>query len=387
MPEKLHAVLALANGKIFTGHGLGAVGSARGELVFNTAMTGYQEILTDPSYRQQVVLLTYPHIGNTGINEEDYESGSMQAEGLVLRDYSPIYSNYRAQTSLEQFLLDEGKSAIYNIDTRALTRLLRDSGSQNCCLRVYEHQRSHTREADHAREAELALSEARAFAGLENADLAADASCTDAHHYQQSAWRLGSGFGNNADGKLVAVIDYGTKRNILRLLNARGLRVLVLPASSDIAAVRLSSAAGVVLSNGPGDPKSCGYAIELARALLAERIPTLGICLGHQILGLALGARTMKMKHGHHGANHPVQELASGKVFISSQNHGFCLSDKDLPEHISITHRSLFDNSIQGLRSAAYPALSFQGHPEANPGPVEMEQLFDDFAALLNSNN
>ena len=248
MPEKLHAVLALANGKTFTGSGLGAVGSARGELVFNTAMTGYQEILTDPSYRQQVVLLTYPHIGNTGINDEDYESDSMQAEGLVLRDYSPIYSNYRAQTSLEQFLLHEGKSAIYNIDTRALTRLLRDSGSQNCCLRVYDH----TREADHAREAELALSEARAFSGLENADLAADASCSDAHHYQQSAWRLGSGFGNNASGKLVAVIDYGTKRNILRLLNARGLRVLVLPASSDIAAVRASSAAGVVLSNGPG---------------------------------------------------------------------------------------------------------------------------------------
>ena len=380
MPEKLHAVLALANGDTFPGTGLGAVGSARGELVFNTAMTGYQEILTDPSYRQQVVLLTYPHIGNTGINDEDYESDTMQAEGLVLRDYSPIYSNYRAQTSLEQFLLQEGKSAIYNIDTRALTRLLRYSGSQNCCLRVYEHN-------DHAREAELALSEARAFAGLENADLAADASCSDAHHYQQSAWRLGSGFGNNAGGKLVAVIDYGTKRNILRLLNARGLRVLVLPASSDIAAVRASSAAGVVLSNGPGDPKSCAYAIELARTLLKERIPTLGICLGHQILGLALGARTMKMKHGHHGANHPVQELDSGKVFISSQNHGFCLSDKDLPEHISITHRSLFDNSIQGLRSAAYPALSFQGHPEANPGPVEMEQLFDDFAALLNSND
>ena len=380
MPEKLHAVLALANGKIFTGTGLGAIGSARGELVFNTAMTGYQEILTDPSYRQQVVLLTYPHIGNTGINDEDYESDSMQAEGLVLRDYSPIYSNYRAQTSLEQFLQKHGKSAIYNIDTRALTRLLRDTGSQNCCLRVYEHN-------DHTREAELALSEARAFAGLENADLAAAASCSDAHHYQQSAWRLGSGFGNNSDGNLVAVIDYGTKRNILRLLNARGLRVLVLPASSDIAAVRASSAAGVVLSNGPGDPKSCAYAIELARSLLAERIPTLGICLGHQILGLALGARTMKMKHGHHGANHPVQEQAGGKVFISSQNHGFCLSDKDLPEHISITHRSLFDNSIQGLRSAAYPALSFQGHPEANPGPVEMEQLFDDFAALLNSNN
>ena len=378
MPQKLHAVLALANGNTFTGTGLGTVGSARGELVFNTAMTGYQEILTDPSYRQQVVLLTYPHIGNTGINDEDYESDSMQAEGLVLRDYSPIYSNYRAQISLEQFLLQEGKSAIYNIDTRALTRLLRDSGSQNCCLRVYEH-------VDHARESELALSEARAFTGIENADLAAEASCPEAHHYQQSAWRLGSGFGNNTDGKLVAVIDYGTKRNILRLLNARGLRVLVLPASSDIAAVRASSALGVVLSNGPGDPKSCAYAIELARALLAERIPTLGICLGHQILGLALGARTMKMKHGHHGANHPVQELADGKVFISSQNHGFCLSDKDLPEHISVTHRSLFDNSIQGLRSAAYPALSFQGHPEANPGPLEMEQLFDDFAALLNS--
>ena len=378
--SKLHAVLALAGGKIFNGTGLGAVGSARGELVFNTAMTGYQEILTDPSYRQQVVLLTYPHIGNTGINDEDYESDSMQAEGLVLRDYSPIYSNYRAQTSLEQFLQKHGKSAIYNIDTRALTRLLRDTGSQNCCLRVYEHN-------DHTREAELALSEARAFTGLENADLAAAASCSDAHHYQQSAWRLGSGFGNNSDGNLVAVIDYGTKRNILRLLNARGLRVLVLPASSDIAAVRASSAAGVVLSNGPGDPKSCAYAIELARSLLAERIPTLGICLGHQILGLALGARTMKMKHGHHGANHPVQEQAGGKVFISSQNHGFCLSDKDLPEHISITHRSLFDNSIQGLRSAAYPALSFQGHPEANPGPVEMEQLFDDFAALLNSSN
>ena len=378
--SKLHAVLALAGGKIFTGTGLGAVGSARGELVFNTAMTGYQEILTDPSYRQQVVLLTYPHIGNTGINDEDYESDSMQAEGLVLRDYSPIYSNYRAQTSLEQFLQKHGKSAIYNIDTRALTRLLRDTGSQNCCLRVYEHN-------DHTREAELALSEARAFAGLENADLAAAASCSDAHHYQQSAWRLGSGFGNNSDGNLVAVIDYGTKRNILRLLNARGLRVLVLPASSDIAAVRASSAAGVVLSNGPGDPKSCAYAIELARGLLEERIPTLGICLGHQILGLALGARTMKMKHGHHGANHPVQELAGGKVFISSQNHGFCLSDKDLPEHISITHRSLFDNSIQGLRSAAYPALSFQGHPEANPGPVEMEQLFDDFAALLGNSD
>ena len=376
----MNSVLALESGKVFFGRGLGALTQACGELIFNTAMTGYQEILTDPSYRKQIVLLTYPHIGNTGINTADYESSSMQAEALVLRDYPRVYSNYRANTSLDKFLRAEGKGAICDIDTRALTRLLRNEGAQNACLRTFEHD-------DSASEASEALAAARACPSLEGADLAHDAGCNQAYKSDQSDWCLDTGAyrQGSAAGVCVAVIDYGVKNNIIRLLNARGARVTVLPASSDIKAVRASGAQAVVLANGPGDPQSCDYAISLARQLLEARIPILGICLGHQILGLAMGARSEKMKFGHHGANHPVLEIATGKVFISSQNHGFCISREQLPEHIEITHRSLFDNSIQGLRSSAYPAIAFQGHPEASPGPMEMQQLFDDFMALASA--
>ena len=376
----MNSVLALESGKVFFGRGLGALTQACGELIFNTAMTGYQEILTDPSYRKQIVLLTYPHIGNTGINTADYESSSMQAEALVLRDYPRVYSNYRANTSLDAFLRAEGKGAICDIDTRALTRLLRNDGAQNACLRTFEHD-------DGASEASEALAAARACPSLEGTDLAHDAGCNQAYKSDQSDWCLDTGGyrQGSAAGVCVAVIDYGVKNNIIRLLNARGARVTVLPASSDIKAVEASGAQAVVLANGPGDPQSCDYAISLARQLLEARIPVLGICLGHQILGLAMGAHSEKMKFGHHGANHPVLEIATGKVFISSQNHGFCISREQLPEHIEITHRSLFDNSIQGLRSSAYPAIAFQGHPEASPGPMEMQQLFDDFMALTSA--
>lgn len=370
------AVLVLEDGTIFRGLSIGASGITVGEVVFNTAMTGYQEILTDPSYCRQLVTLTYPHIGNTGANVADQESGAIQAAGLIIRDLPLVASNFRSEQSLSEYLRAESAVAIADIDTRKLTRILRDRGAQNGCIM-----------AGSAIDEAEALKRARAFGGLKGLDLAKEVTTDSPFEWTQGSWRLGeSGAGELGDtgGDFhVVALDFGVKRNILRILVDLGCRVTVLPAQSSLSDVMAYDPDGIFLSNGPGDPEPCDYAIELARSVMTEGIPLFGICLGHQILALASGARTEKMKFGHHGANHPVQNLSDGTVMVTSQNHGFTVSEIDLPETLTVTHRSLFDRTLQGIARTDVPAYSFQGHPEASPGPHDAAALFAPFIAAM----
>ena len=370
------AVLVLEDGTIFRGLSIGASGTTVGEVVFNTAMTGYQEILTDPSYCRQLVTLTYPHIGNTGANAADQESGAIQAAGLIIRDLPLVASNFRSEQSLSEYLRAESAVAIADIDTRKLTRILRDRGAQNGCIM-----------AGSAIDEAEALKQARAFGGLKGLDLAKEVTTDSPFEWTQGSWRLGESDagepGDSAGDFHVVALDFGVKRNILRILVDLGCRVTVLPAQSSLSDVMAYDPDGIFLSNGPGDPEPCDYAIELARSAMTEGIPLFGICLGHQILALASGAQTEKMKFGHHGANHPVQNLADGTVMVTSQNHGFTVSETDLPETLTVTHRSLFDGTLQGIARTDLPAYSFQGHPEASPGPHDAAALFAPFIAAM----
>ena len=369
------AILALEDGSIFKGLAIGASGTSVGEVVFNTAMTGYQEILTDPSYARQIVTLTYPHIGNTGTTPEDEESGAIWAAGLVIRDLPLLASNYRNEQSLQAYLESRGIVAIADIDTRRLTRILREKGAQNGCLMA----------GDDVNEA-AALEQARTFAGLKGMDLAQEVTTGNSYQWREGSWAWNQGYSERADAELpwhVVAYDYGVKRNILRMLTDRGCRLTVVPAQTPAAAVLAMEPDGIFLSNGPGDPEPCTYAIEAIREILATDIPVFGICLGHQLLALASGARTVKMKFGHHGANHPVQNLDDGTVLITSQNHGFAVDEASLPESLRITHKSLFDGSLQGIHRSDKPAFSFQGHPEASPGPHDAAPLFDHFIELM----
>jgi carbamoyl-phosphate synthase small subunit len=370
--QKPPALLVLADGSVFRGTSIGAAGRTVGEVVFNTAMTGYQEILTDPSYAGQVVTLTYPHIGNTGTNREDFESRGVFAAGLVIRDLPLAASNWRLQETLAGFLASHGIVAIADIDTRRLTRLLRSKGAQNGCIVAGD--------ADE----KSALAAARAAPSMAGQDLAKVVSCKAPYEWTGGLWALGAGHKASAEARFhVVAFDYGVKHNILRHLAERGCRVTVLPAQAGARDALALKPDGVFLSNGPGDPEPCTYAIEAIREIVATGLPTFGICLGHQLLGLASGARTVKMKFGHHGANHPVQDLDTGRVFITSQNHGFAVDEKTLPANVRTTHKSLFDGSLQGIEYRDRPAFSFQGHPEASPGPREMSYLFDKFTALM----
>nr|WP_298413869.1 glutamine-hydrolyzing carbamoyl-phosphate synthase small subunit [uncultured Halomonas sp.] len=373
------AILALADGSVFHGSAIGADGQTSGEVVFNTAMTGYQEILTDPSYTRQIVTLTYPHIGNTGVNDEDVESDRISAAGLVIRDLPLMASSFRSQQRLDDYLREHGVLGIADIDTRRLTRLLRDKGAQNGAILA-----GPDAEGDDA--VERVLAAARAFPGLAGMDLAKVVSCEAPYEWRQGDWTLGKGYAEAAPGDAryhVVAIDYGIKHNILRLLAARDCRLTVVPAQTAAADILALKPDGIFLSNGPGDPEPCDYAIAAIRELLESGIPLFGICLGHQLLALASGGRTVKMNHGHHGANHPVQDLDSGQVMITSQNHGFAVDETSLPATLRATHRSLFDGTLQGVERTDCPAFSFQGHPEASPGPRDMAPLFDRFVAML----
>ena len=373
------AILALADGTVFHGIGIGAAGSSAGEVVFNTAMTGYQEILTDPSYCRQIVTLTYPHIGNTGVNAEDQESAQIHAAGLVIRDLPLLVSNFRSEQSLSGYLKAGKVVAIAGIDTRKLTRILRSDGAQGGCL-LSAAQGTTLGEADVAR----TLAAARAFPGLAGMDLAKVVSARAPYEWNEGVWQLGKGHGRIESHRYhVAAYDFGVKRNILRLLAERGCKVTVFPAQTPAEAVLATKPDGVFLSNGPGDPEPCTYAIEAISEIVARGIPTFGICLGHQLLGLASGAKTMKMKFGHHGANHPVKDLDTGQVAITSQNHGFAVDAATLPANLRPTHVSLFDGSLQGMARTDRPAFCFQGHPEASPGPHDIGYLFDRFAKLM----
>jgi carbamoyl-phosphate synthase small subunit len=372
VPHHQTAILALADGTVFRGISIGAAGHAIGEVVFNTAMTGYQEILTDPSYCRQIVTLTYPHIGNTGTNSEDAESTQVHAAGLVIRDLPIQSSNWRSSEGLSAYLQRHNVVAIADIDTRKLTRLLREKGAQSGCLMAGD--------IDEVKAIELA----RGFAGLAGMDLAKVVSSDKSYAWQEGEWKLGKGFKTDADHKFhVVAYDYGVKRNILRMLAERGCKVTVLPAQTPVEEVFKLKPDGVFLSNGPGDPEPCDYAINAIKAVLVKGIPTFGICLGHQLLALASGAKTRKMKFGHHGANHPVQDLDSGRVMITSQNHGFAVDEATLPANLRVTHKSLFDGSNQGITRTDVPAFSFQGHPEASPGPHDVDYLFDRFIGLM----
>lgn len=368
------AILALADGTVFRGISIGAAGQAIGEVVFNTGMTGYQEILTDPSYARQIVTLTYPHIGNVGTNSEDVESSKVHAAGLIVRDLALLSSNFRQQRTLDQYLKAEGCVGLAGIDTRRLTRLLRENGAQNGAILAGEDN------------PEKAIALARSFPGLCGMDLAKVVSVAASYEWTATTWKLGVGFGERGPARYhVVAYDYGIKRNILRMLAQRGCRVTVLPAQASAGDALALAPDGIFLSNGPGDPEPCHYAIEAARQLVETGIPTFGICLGHQIMGLAFGGRTRKMKFGHHGTNHPVQDLETGKVLITSQNHGFEVDTASLPAQCKATHVSLFDGSLQGFRRTDRPAFCFQGHPEASPGPHDIGYLFDRFVALMES--
>ena len=374
------ALLALADGSLFRGRSIGSAGQSTGEVVFNTAMTGYQEILTDPSYARQLVTLTYPHIGNVGVNPEDEESSGIQAAGLIIRDLPLRYSNWRGRQSLDACLAEQGVVGIADIDTRRLTRLLREKGAQAGCLVAGEQI-----------DEQAAIEAARAFPGLKGMDLAKEVTTHQPYEWVQGSWTLEGGLPeapHPIDEKLprhVVAYDFGVKRNILRMLVDRGCRVTVVPAQTPAKVVLDMEPDGVFLSNGPGDPEPCDYAIEAIRTFLDRDIPMFGICLGHQLLSLASGARTVKMKFGHHGANHPVQDLDTGVVMITSQNHGFAVDDETLPDCLAATHRSLFDQSLQGVRRTDKPAFSFQGHPEASPGPHDVAPLFDRFIELIDA--
>ena len=367
------AVLALADGTVFRGTSVGVRGNSTGEVVFNTAMTGYQEILSDPSYARQIVTLTYPHIGNTGATPEDLESGQVHAAGLVIRDLPLLHSNWRASESLQSFLERGRVVAIAGIDTRRLTRILREKGAQAGCIMTGEG-------LDEA----AAVHAARKFPGLKGMDLAKVVSVREPYQWNEgSLWRREQRPGKSGARLHVVAYDFGIKRNILRLLADHGCRITVVPAQTPAAQVLALAPDGIFLSNGPGDPEPCDYAIEAIRTFLETGIPVFGICLGHQLLALASGARTVKMKFGHHGANHPVSDLASGQVYITSQNHGFAVDEDSLPALLAATHRSLFDGSLQGVSRSDVPAFSFQGHPEASPGPHDMRPLFEHFIQLM----
>ena len=370
------AVLALEDGTIFRGLSIGASGTTVGEVVFNTAMTGYQEILTDPSYCRQIVTLTYPHIGNTGVTSEDEESTGIQAAGLIIRDLPLLASNFRSEQSLSDYLIDGNTVAIADIDTRKLTRILRDGGAQSGCIMAGA-------EVDETQ----ALEQARAFAGLKGMDLAKVVTTSEPYEWTEGTWQLPATAGDAPEKRApvfsVVALDFGVKRNILRILVDLGCSVTVMPAQSTIDEVMAHAPDGVFFSNGPGDPEPCEYAITLAREVMDRAIPLFGICLGHQILALASGARTEKMKFGHHGANHPVQNLSDNTVMVTSQNHGFTVSEQDLPDTLEVTHRSLFDGTLQGIARKDVPAYSFQGHPEASPGPHDAANLFQPFIAAM----
>lgn len=363
------AVLALEDGTVFSGISIGAEGWSTGEVVFNTALTGYQEILTDPSYARQIVTLTYPHIGNVGVNDQDEESARIHASGLVIRELSLLASNWRSQSDLSDYLVARNVQGIAGIDTRKLTRILREKGAQRGCLI-----------AGNNPDPAVALDRARSFPGLQGMDLAKVVSAAQPYPWSEGSWTLERGFlkRENAGVHIVAY-DFGIKRNILRKFADRGCRITVVPATTTAEEALSCRPHGVFLSNGPGDPEACDYAIIAIRKLLAQKIPVFGICLGHQLLALASGARTLKMKFGHHGANHPVQDLATGRVMISSQNHGFAVDEASLPDNLRATHRSLFDGSLQGICRTDCPATGFQGHPEASPGPHDVEPVFDRF--------
>ena len=380
------ALLVLADGSVFRGVSIGADGLSSGEVVFNTAMTGYQEILTDPSYCRQIVTLTYPHIGNTGVNDEDEESSGIFASGLVIRDLPLRVSSWRSKQSLDDYLKARKVVAIAGIDTRRLTRILREKGAQNGALMAGAQL---TKKIDDQKALEVALKAARAFAGLAGMDLAKVVSTKASYQWDEGEWALGKGYSKDAriagrEPLHVVAYDYGVKRNILRMLASRGCRVTVLPAQADAKKALALQPDGIFLSNGPGDPEPCDYAIRAIRTILdTTRTPVFGICLGHQLLGLASGAKTMKMKFGHHGANHPVQDLDTGQVVITSQNHGFAVNPDTLPATLRPTHVSLFDGSLQGLARTDRPAFCFQGHPEASPGPRDIGYLFDRFVLMM----
>ncbi|CAB3629664.1 MAG: glutamine-hydrolyzing carbamoyl-phosphate synthase small subunit [Achromobacter sp.] len=365
------AILALADGTIFRGVSIGAPGHTVAEVVFNTAMTGYQEILTDPSYSGQIVTLTYPHIGNTGVNAEDVEANRVYAAGLVVRDCPARVSNFRSTQSLPEYLSEQGIVAISGIDTRKLTRILREKGAQGACIFV-------------GSDADRAVELARGFAGMAGQDLAKVVSIKDSTTWTEGTWQLGEGYTQPDQSKFhVVAYDFGIKSNILRLLADRGCRLTLVPAQTSAEDVLKLNPDGVFLSNGPGDPEPCDYAIDATRVFLDKKLPVFGICLGHQIMGLAVGGKTLKMKTGHHGANHPVQDLASKRVFITSQNHGFAVDAASLPANARVTHVSLFDGTLQGFELTDRPAFCFQGHPEASPGPHDILELFDKFISLM----
>ncbi|WP_160154852.1 glutamine-hydrolyzing carbamoyl-phosphate synthase small subunit [Microbulbifer sp. ALW1] len=378
MPSTTPALLVLADGSVFHGRAIGAEGSTVGEVVFNTSMTGYQEILTDPSYARQIVTLTYPHIGNTGTNSEDEECAEIWSAGLVIRDLPLMASSFRSEQSLEDYLKSRNIVGIADIDTRRLTRILRDKGAQSGCIVAG------AREGESIDEAE-ALKKAQEFAGLKGMDLAKVVSTKEKYDFNEGTWELGQGHkpAPAAQPHKVVAYDFGVKRNILRMLVDRGCSITVVPAETPASEVLAMNPDGVFLSNGPGDPEPCDYAIKAIKEILDTGLPTYGICLGHQLLGLAVGAKTAKMKFGHHGGNHPVQDLNSSKVMITAQNHGFAVDVDTLPENVEITHKSLFDGTLQGIRLKDKPAFSFQGHPEASPGPHDVAPLFDQFIEMM----
>ncbi|WP_026374608.1 glutamine-hydrolyzing carbamoyl-phosphate synthase small subunit [Aestuariibacter salexigens] len=373
------ALLVLEDGSVFKGTAIGADGSAVGEVVFNTSMTGYQEILTDPSYAEQIVTLTYPHIGNTGTNQEDVESTKIWARGLVIRDLPLVASNFRNQQTLSDYLKQNNIVGIADIDTRRLTRILRDKGAQNGCIISGESLTDALQQQ--------ALESAKAFPGLKGMDLAKQVTTDKQYQWTDSVWTLGEGYATNQSDLPYHVVayDFGAKHNILRMLVARGCRLTVVPATTPAEDVLAMNPDGIFLSNGPGDPEPCDYAIDAIRTFLDKSIPIFGICLGHQLLALASGAKTVKMKFGHHGANHPVKDIKRDVVMITSQNHGFAVDEKALPDSLEVTHVSLFDGSLQGIHRKDKPAFSFQGHPEASPGPHDAAPLFDHFIELINA--
>ena len=388
MPPQLlnpqpQAILALADGTIFRGISIGASGAVVGELVFNTAMSGYQEILTDPSYCRQIVTLTYPHIGNYGVNTEDVESRAVQAAGLIIKELPVRESNFRSTTSLSDYLRAQRTVAIAGIDTRRLTRRLRSLGAQNGCILSLPEGRSFA-----PAQVDEAISKAVGARKMVGLDLARVASCTESFEWREAGWELGAGYGQSVNQRFhVVAYDFGAKYNILRSLASRGCRVTVVPAQTSASQALAHKPDGIFFSNGPGDPQPCDYAIAAAQEIIEGGLPTFGICLGHQIMALASGARTFKMKFGHHGANHPVKDLDSGRVSITSQNHGFAVDERSLPARLRTTHVSLFDGTVQGLARTDRPAFSFQGHPEASPGPHDVAYLFDRFVAMMASRN
>lgn len=380
LPAPKKAILVLADGSVFRGTAIGAEGLSVGEVVFNTAITGYQEILTDPSYAQQIVTLTYPHIGNTGTNSEDEECERIWATGLVIRDLPLLASNFRNQECLSDYLKARNVIGIADIDTRRLTRILRDKGAQNGCLMAGDQFIK-----DGKLDETKALAAAKAFGGLKGLDLAKEVTVSESYRWNESSWALGEGHTTLTGAKKFKVVayDYGVKRNILRMLADRHCELIVVPAKTSAADVLALNPDGVFLSNGPGDPEPCTYAIEAIKRILETDIPVFGICLGHQLLALASGAKTIKMKFGHHGGNHPVQDLKTKRVMITAQNHGFAVEESSLPANLKATHKSLFDGSLQGISRTDKAAFSFQGHPEASPGPHEADTLFDHFIELM----